>query len=929
MASGAEQFAADFKQVKKTLSQYPDITIIRTEGEPPDHYEIEYHLKGYKKNTDGAITPDDHHSVLIKLPFGYPHFPPTVKPLTPIFHPDIDPDAIRIADYWQDNKSLPDLILHIGKMICGTFYCPNDPFNPEAFDWYEKRRDWLPFDSLEIDEVEKTAASLTTSKENIPPPLGALNSSTRSFEEKNAQTEDKEPLKSPQDDIQVPLPFEGEPIKASTDETQDLASDIPLDFLDDDIQAPLPSEGEPIKAPDEEKGLDADLTSVTLDDDTFDALGLDDDIPVAVESEDQAEYNLIAENHKDRDSQMPVGTFEDEAPPDLKTSDHPTDDRTEAHKQETSSTPIQAYLDQNKFFKAKKFLADIPKSTTVPERAELEKSIDKAIGKAEELYKKAETLEQGGELEKAGLILDQIANIVIDYPGLDIARNRIRDALMAKISDQDRKQKTAVATTAPGKKPPLADLAHLPYKQLIIVLVFLGLCGAGAFLYLRDKSNLEKADINVHNALKFKAQKQYNDAKKAADTAQSLLNKIFILKGAQKKALEEHINTLVHSEDFKQGLLGRILYNGEYISLKAGKKLIKFNRLANKAGQLSGSGKITEAILAYEKALAYAEQAGLKDRTEKIRRTLINLRLKQTLAWAKKAEEGKEWRQAAETYRRALELSSSLSSPEDKKDIAKRLAAAAFHNELDQSKTAFTSSEWQKTIEMLERAEKILAENPKAASVTEKRELHKLLVNSRLYLILATAKKAYDTGKWTIALNEYHKAIDLLEHHTDIIGDDVIQEGVNKIEKTILMTKVAREQGEASLAVKNDDLAATLTHYQAIIDLINNSRFHDDPVLKKIMEKSHNQFTATHREYEINRKIKWLKDNFENIFRENYPSAGLSLLEHPQVSFIKKVGDKVIFNLSCIERRQGRAFRLELNYQYDQTTKAWSLYSGE
>ena len=91
----------------------------------------------------------------INLPFGYPHFPPTAKPITPIFHPDIDPDAIRIADFWQDNHSLSDLIVHIGQMICGNHYTKEDPFNQSAFEWFEERKSWLPFDILEPREEDE------------------------------------------------------------------------------------------------------------------------------------------------------------------------------------------------------------------------------------------------------------------------------------------------------------------------------------------------------------------------------------------------------------------------------------------------------------------------------------------------------------------------------------------------------------------------------------------------------------------------------------------------------------------------------------------------------------------------------------------------------------------------------------------------------
>ena len=90
MGTDSDQQSSDYEQLQSTLELYPTITISLVEGDPPDNYEIEYHLKGYARNPDGSIAIANLHRVRITLPFGYPHFPPTVKPLTHIFHPDTD-----------------------------------------------------------------------------------------------------------------------------------------------------------------------------------------------------------------------------------------------------------------------------------------------------------------------------------------------------------------------------------------------------------------------------------------------------------------------------------------------------------------------------------------------------------------------------------------------------------------------------------------------------------------------------------------------------------------------------------------------------------------------------------------------------------------------------------------------------------------------
>ncbi len=172
MVTEPDQHTSDYEQLQATLELYPSIILSQVEGNPPDTYEIEYHLKGFARNPDGTITTANLHRIRISLPFGYPHFAPTVKPLTHIFHPDIDPAAIRIADLWQKNPHLSDLVLSIGEMICGNNFNSEDPFNQEAADWYEQHRNELPLDVLQIADIDDTSERFDTLDEDAFSSLG-------------------------------------------------------------------------------------------------------------------------------------------------------------------------------------------------------------------------------------------------------------------------------------------------------------------------------------------------------------------------------------------------------------------------------------------------------------------------------------------------------------------------------------------------------------------------------------------------------------------------------------------------------------------------------------------------------------------------------------------------------------------------------------
>ena len=160
MAMGSQQLADDYAQLKDFLELYPNIVILKAEGQPPDNYDIEYKLRGYCRDDDGNVTISSTHQVRISLPFGYPHFAPIAKPLSPIFHPDVDPAAIRIAEQWQSNPSLPELVLHIGEMISGNVFNLEDPFQQEAAAWYKSHSEQLPLDTLSLADIQETEEQL-------------------------------------------------------------------------------------------------------------------------------------------------------------------------------------------------------------------------------------------------------------------------------------------------------------------------------------------------------------------------------------------------------------------------------------------------------------------------------------------------------------------------------------------------------------------------------------------------------------------------------------------------------------------------------------------------------------------------------------------------------------------------------------------------
>lgn len=152
MAANEQKLLSDHQDVVNTIRRYKNITLISTSGKPVNEYDIEYRLQGYTTDSNKNVVVSKRHRVKFSIPFGYPHFPPTIKPLSPIFHPQIDEYVVPISNYWEENRSLSDVILHIGNMICGQSYTLYSPLNLEAAQYFEKHSKNLPLDRLQLFE---------------------------------------------------------------------------------------------------------------------------------------------------------------------------------------------------------------------------------------------------------------------------------------------------------------------------------------------------------------------------------------------------------------------------------------------------------------------------------------------------------------------------------------------------------------------------------------------------------------------------------------------------------------------------------------------------------------------------------------------------------------------------------------------------------
>ncbi len=795
MAMGSQQLAEDYAQLKDLIELYPNISIAKVEGQPPDNYELEYRLRGYVKDDNGAVTIGETHRVRISLPFGYPHFAPIAKPLTSVFHPDIDPAAIRIADRWQQNPSLPDLVLLIGEMICGNVFNLDDPFNQDAADWYAANQDKLPLDSLSIADIVET-------------------------------------------------------------------------------------------------GDERD----TLADDTFAALGLESD--------------------------------------DFLEPEQPVSEEEVQH--------IRDLLAQRKVFAANKLLIALPDKVDIPDRDAMQREVGKALRKTDQLFKLAEQLEDVGKFREAKEVVDNLLALALDAPGAAALRDRIEQASLFAPQDKvssDREQPSEPTSNSSAATKPVPSALNnamakrawpsitFPLKPVLVSLLVLVLCVGTAALYFKDQRLISQSQANLEKSRALIDQGQFDAALQLLENTKDSLSALTVLR-FRKGKLDQAIETAMTAPVLQEGLLGRVLHGGQYVPIDTAKALDEISLLVTQAQGLVGENRLDEALALFRKAFERADATGLKEEKTALAENLKTVELRRVLAQADKAEKAKDWRSATEAYRQALALSEQLTDLGSASDITHRLTAAAFRHELDQSKKAFSQEQWEETIASLQQAQKAITENPDVVSTKERQDLQQLLVNAQLYRMLSKAREAYQNRDWDIAVKEYQNALDLLAQGTNNLSE-ILGESIAKIEKTLLMVKIAQLQDKVLLAEDKKDLPKVVEYNREIQKLIRASKYTNDPSVKTVMLKVTEQVETNLNQIALNEKIAWLESHYEEIFRANYPTFQGSKLLQPKAVFLKKVDQKSVFTITCIERSQGSSSKLELNYMFDEASGKWTVYSGK
>jgi ubiquitin-protein ligase len=150
MQARLRRLQADHEHIVRVLAGHRHIQLIKTEGVPPEKYTFAFNVQGLAPAGADSGTPISQHQAEVFLPLDYPRRPPFCRMITPVFHPNIDPQKICIGDHWSAGQSLAQMVVHIGEMICYQRYNLKSPLNAKAAVWADQNISRLPLQSGDL-----------------------------------------------------------------------------------------------------------------------------------------------------------------------------------------------------------------------------------------------------------------------------------------------------------------------------------------------------------------------------------------------------------------------------------------------------------------------------------------------------------------------------------------------------------------------------------------------------------------------------------------------------------------------------------------------------------------------------------------------------------------------------------------------------------
>ncbi len=932
MSDDDNRLETESEEVQRQFANHPQITIVSTEGTPVNKYVIEYRTNGLVRLDDGEIAKSDQHRIEITLSFGFPHFPPNCKPLTQIFHPDIDPSAIKIAEFWNADETLTALINHIGRMICWQIYSTENVFNEDAATWLAENSDSVPLDDFDFsvayegDASDAGAAEDKTVAGDVDLGLSAEDLPELAFDsvdlEKSASAAEEKAESESTATGDNELPDVAKDLDFGFSAPEEEPAEIVVEEIDITAEAPAPD-----SSVDEVEGeVDLDFATVDVD---YDILrGMMD------QRNFYAAQNKLNATAPENLSESAAG-LRGEIETNIKAG--------EKIFQEAKSLEEQGKLEEA----ARKFEGVLNIVLDYPELEENMKRVRNAW-----MASMGQGTEEEPGIEEIELPTVPVQEETTAPPEISLSLESEEEEPAAPAFeqpeysdslsfDQSRPQPSAPSPQpSPGRdtsgkvktatvKAPLQE--EKSKKPLLIagVVIFLMLAVSGwVFVEWTSFKKAKEKWSGIHALLE---KGEYDLAGKECDEIVKLLGRVHIVMASGKKQLLSQVNDIVSSEHFQEAMGGKIYYKNKYISKRAHAAYLAIEKHVaegEKQGSVSNWGG---ALVSYEAALKVAEENKKRLDSNFYEKVVFNVKQAQfanNVAQGKKAFIAKSWLSAIDNFEKAIELAKvkDVADPTSIYDVNRYLQRARFSQFLLDGDAALKSGDWKEAVTNYQGAHDI-ASNTDVIDKSSKSSVTLKLHQTTLMKGLTEGDKYAEAKKWDQAIAEYERAEKVLPYDVSIPGKSEA-ETKNRVASSLLGAIVNREQEAAQSYFAGKEYSKAIDALKRTIRAVDSSSLKNKAQWQLIKKQAKEDLKKASLQGVIEEKTAYLNEHYKEIFIENFVGVRPQALDQPQIKFLENTGSALLFRIRCRELRDLKYFTLELIYQYDLDKDTWGFPGG-
>ena len=581
-------------------------------------------------------------------------------------------------------------------------------------------------------------------------------------------------------------------------------------------------------------------------------------------------------------------------------------------------------------------------------RSDLEEQTRSAINTAAALFHDAEKLEHQGNQEEALDKLHSVEGMVSDYPKLQKSQQRLRQAIdllggggsETQLEDDGSGSDKAIAAPADSsdsetdKRTFFEEKKAPPPRKTIFLALgggLVALMAALVFAYFFLGSSLEKAEKNYAECQNLLNSGNFKGAEQKCRKALELVAEVQVVKQGEKEQLTGNIRTLLNSPRLRQGLAGKTLLNGKYVSQADKKLLLAFIEAKKNGDTFFKQERWDNADLSYEKALEIAEKTSIEEKLlAEIHKKQPQARFNTIMAAGDKSISLADWDSAFEHFSEALDIARTNPEfpPEHITQIELLLKQAEFNVMRNNGHELFEKDEWDNALDTYQRALTLARE----LDLTEPETisgLHRNIARTKIYLAIGKGKEAFALAQWDTVITQYDKAITLLEENAKLLGETNTKESQVKLARIMLHTTIIRDKQNVAKHLKSEDFSQVIKQLQSIQQTITGSNFADQPEFQAILTEISSQLQDTNKKVLVLEHSSYLTENYKELFLKHYPAAARSALSAPRVEHLKDIDSKLLFRMQCTETAGGRPLRLQMDYIYSPANNSWQFYSEE